>query len=87
MANYSKIKRGKLTQSCITTTVEGNWVLERWDDIEEVVNRIRKLEKEAEGRINKNNTLESKTTQDHHLFLLPSKRLKNCLSCKGGFLE
>jgi len=87
MANYSKIKRGKLTQSCITTTVEGNWVLERWDDIEEVVNRIRKLEKEAEGRINKNNTLESKTTQDYHLFLLPSKRLKNCLLCKGGFLE
>ena len=28
MANYIKIKRDKSTQSCITTTVEGNWILE-----------------------------------------------------------
>ena len=26
-------------------------------------------------------------TQDYHLFLQPSKRLKTCLLCKGGFLK
>jgi len=62
MANYSKIKRGELMWSCIATTVEGNWVLEKWNNIEEVVNRIRKLEREVEGRIDKDNMLEGKTT-------------------------
>jgi len=28
MANYIKIKRDKSMQSHITTTVEGNWILE-----------------------------------------------------------
>ena len=74
-------------QSHIAITVEENWILKRWDDIGEVVDRIRKLEREIEGRIDKDNMLESKTTQDCHLLLLPNKRLKNCLLCEGGFLE
>ena len=73
--------------SHIVTTVEENWVLERWDSIEEVVNRIRKLEKEVKRRVDKDNMLESKTTQDYCLLLRPSKRLKNYLSCKGEFLK
>jgi len=28
MVNYVKIKRVELTQSHITTTIEGNWILE-----------------------------------------------------------
>jgi len=51
------------------------------------VNRIRKLEREVEERIDEDNALESKITQDHCLLLLPSKRLKNYLLCEGGFLE
>jgi len=33
------------------------------------------------------NILESKTTRDCCLSLQSSKRLENCLLCKGGFLE
>jgi len=87
MANYIKIKRVELMHSHIATTVEGNWVLEKWDDIGEVIDRIRKLEREVEGRIDKYNVLKSKTTQDYCFLLLSNKRLKNCLLCKGGFLE
>jgi len=45
------------------------------------------LEREVEKRIDEDNALESKMTQDHRLLLLPSKRLENHLSCEGGFLE
>jgi len=87
MANYIKIKRVELMQSCIATTVEENWILEKCDDIGEVMDKIRKLEREVEGRIDKDNALESKTTRDHCLLLLPNKRLKNYLLYEGGFLE
>jgi len=76
-----------LTRCHIATTVEGNWVLEKWDDIGEVVDRIRKLERVVEGRIDEDNVLESKTTQDCCLLLLPNKRLEDHLLCEGGFLE
>ena len=36
MANYGKIKRVKLPQSCITMAVEGNCNLEEQEGIEEV---------------------------------------------------
>jgi len=62
MANYIKIKRIELTRHYITTTVKGNWVLEKWDDIGEVIDRIRKLKREVEGRIDKDNMLERKIT-------------------------
>jgi len=87
MANYIKIKRVELMQSCIATTVEENWILEKCDDIGEVMDKIRKLEREVEGRIDKDNALESKTTRDRCLLLLPNKRLKNYLLYEGGFLE
>ena len=87
MANYIKIKRVELMRSCIGTTVEENWVLEKCDDIGEVMDKIRKLEREVEGRIDKDNALESKTTRDRCLLLLPNKRLKNYLLYEGGFLE
>jgi len=87
MANYIKTKRVELMRSCIGTTVEENWVLEKCDDIGEVMDKIRKLEREVEGRIDKDNALESKTTRDRCLLLLPNKRLKNYLLYEGGFLE
>jgi len=59
------IKRDESMWSHITTTVEGNWVLERWDNIKEVMDRIKKLEREVEGRIDKDNMLKSKMTQCH----------------------
>jgi len=62
MANYIKIKRIELARHYITTTVKGNWVLEKWDDIGEVIDRIRKLKREVEGRIDKDNMLERKIT-------------------------
>ena len=87
MANYIKIKRDKSTQSCITTTVEGNWILEEWEDTEDVGRKIRKLEREVKERFNENNRLEDKMTCDCRLSLQSSKRLENHLSCEGGFLE
>ena len=87
MAKYSKIKRVELLWSCITTAVEGNWNLEEWEDIKEIERRTEKLRRKAAGRLDKDNTLESKITQDHHFYLQPSKRLKIWPSCKGRFLE
>jgi len=43
------------------------------------------MRKEVKGRLDEDNTLKSKTTQDHHLLLQPIKRLEAHLSCKGGF--
>ena len=56
--------------------VEGNWNLEEQEDIGEVEGRTEKLRREEAGRLNKNNRLESKTTQDCCLHLQPGKRLK-----------
>jgi len=42
-----------------------------------VEGKIRKLGREIEERIDEDNRLEDKTTQDHYLLLLPSKRLKS----------
>jgi len=56
--------------------VDGNWNLEEQEDVEELGRRTEKLRREAVGRLNENNALKSKTTQDHHLYLQPSKRLE-----------
>ena len=61
MANYSKIKRVELLQSRIAMAVEGNWNLEKWEDIEEVERRTGKLRREAAGRLDEDNALESVT--------------------------
>ena len=87
MANYSKIKRVKLLWSRIVMAVEGNWNLEEQEDIEEVERRTEKLRREAVGRLDKDNTLKSKTTRDCCLCLQPSKRLETHLLCEGGFPE
>jgi len=39
--------------------------------------KIRKLGREIEERIDEDNKLEDKITRDHHLLLLPSKRLES----------
>jgi len=44
----------------------------RYKEVEEGLER---LDREVEERFDKNNTLESKTTQDCHLSLWPIKRL------------
>ena len=76
MANYSKIKRIKPMWSCVGIVVGGNWNLEDQKDIEELRRRTKKLRSEAVERLDEDNMLESKTTQDHHLCLQPSKRLE-----------
>jgi len=76
MANYSKIKRVKPPWSCIIMVVEGIWNLEEQEDIEEVERRTEKLRREVVGRLDEDNMLESKMTQDHCLCLQPGKRLK-----------
>ena len=45
------------------------------------------MKRDTEGRLDKDNRLESKTTRDCHLLLQPGKRLKTYLLCKGGFQE
>jgi len=59
--------------------VEGNWNLKEQKDIEEAERRTEKLRREAAGRLDEDNALESKTTQDRHLCLQPSKRLETRL--------
>jgi len=79
MANYSKIKRVEPPWSHIAIAVERNWNLEEQGDIEEVERRPEKLRREAAGRLDEDNMLKSKTTQDCHLCLQPSKRLETRL--------
>jgi len=69
MANYSKIKRAELPRSRIAMAVEGNWSPEEWEGIEEVKRRTEKLRKEAAGRLDEDNVLESKMAWDHRLRL------------------
>ena len=69
MADYIKIKRVKLIQSCIATAVEGNQIPEEWEDIEEVKREIEKVRKKTKGRSDEDNVLEGKMTQDHYLLL------------------
>jgi len=45
------------------------------------------VRRDAEGRLDEDNTFESKTTQDHCLYLQPSKRLETHLLYEGGFQE
>jgi len=56
--------------------VEGNWNLEEQEDIKEVERGTEKLKREVTRRLDKDNVLESKMTQNHHLYLQPSKRLE-----------
>jgi len=56
--------------------VEGNWNLEEQEDIGKVERGTEKLRREAAGRLDEDNALENKTTQDRHLHLQSSKRLK-----------
>jgi len=76
MANYSKIKRVGPPWSHIAVAVEGNWNPEEQEDIGEVERGTEKLRREAVGRLDEDNVLESKTTQDRHLCLQPGKRLE-----------
>ena len=69
MADYIKIKRVKLTWSHIAITIEENWILEEWENIEDVEKRIKKLKREVEGRFDEDNVLESKMTWDCCLLL------------------
>jgi len=69
MANYSKIKIVESPQSHIAMAVEGNWNPEKWEDIEEVKRRIGKLRREVVERLDEDNALESKMTQDCRLCL------------------
>jgi len=56
--------------------VEGNWNMEEQKDIEEVERETEKLRREAAGKLDEDNMLESKTTRDCHLHLQPGKRLE-----------
>ena len=42
--------------------MEGNWILEKWNNIEDVVSRVKKLGREVEGRFDEDNVLKSKMT-------------------------
>ena len=79
MANYSKIKRVEPPWSHFVMAVEENWNLEEQGDIKEVERRLEKLRRELARRLDKDNVLKSKTTQDRYLCLQPSKRLKTQL--------
>jgi len=76
MANYSNIKRVEPPWNHIAIAVEGNWNLEEQEDIEKIERRPEKLRKETAGRLDEDNGLESKMTQDHCLRQQPGKRLK-----------
>ena len=67
--------------------VEENWTPEEWENIEEIERGIEKMRRDAEERLDEDNTLKGKITQDCYLLLQPSKRLETHLSCEGGFQE
>jgi len=46
---------------------------------------MEKLRRAAAERLDEDNALEGKMTQDCHLCLQPSKRLETCLPYKGEF--
>jgi len=56
--------------------VEENWNLEEQEDIGEVERGTEELRREAAGRLDEGNALESKITRDRHLCLQPSKRFE-----------
>ena len=87
MANYGKIKRVKPPQSYIIIAVEGNRNLEEQEGIEEIERGTKKLRRETVGRLDEDNALENKITQNYHLYLQLSKRFETQPSCKRGFLE
>jgi len=64
MANYSNIKKTKSMQSHIATTIEGNWVSEKQEDIGSAVRRLEKLKREIKEGLDKDNMLKSKMIQD-----------------------
>ena len=64
-------------EHCIPIAMGENWNLEKWEDIEETVERLGKSEKEIKERFNQDNILESKITRDCCLSLYgPSKGLR-----------
>ena len=69
MANYGKIKRVELPQSHIAMAVEGNWNLEEWEGIEKEKGGTEKLRREIVERLDEDNALEGKMTQNRHLYL------------------
>jgi len=73
MANYSKIKRVELLQCCIAMAVKGNWNLKEWESIEKVERGTEKLRREAAGRLDEDNVLESKAIRNPHLCLGPAR--------------
>ena len=74
-------------KDCIAMVIQGNWNLKKWEGIEKTVEKIEKLRKEVEERINKNDMLKSKMTWDCYLSLQPIKRFESHLSYRGGFQE
>jgi len=76
MANYSKIKRVVPLRSCLVTVVGGNWKIEEWECIGEVIGRTGKLRRGVVGRLDEGNAHENKTAQDGHLCLRSVEMLK-----------
>ena len=69
----------------IANATGGDWNLEKWEDVEETVERLGESRREVEERIDEDNVLESKITWDCCLSLQPIKRLEGYLLCRGGF--
>jgi len=76
MANYSRIKRVIPSRSCLVTAVGGNWKVEEWECIGEVIGRTGKLRRGVVGRLDEGNAHENKTAQDHCLCLRSVEMLK-----------
>jgi len=49
--------------------VEGNWNLEEWEGIEEEERETKKLRREVAERLDEDNALKDKMTQNHCLHL------------------
>jgi len=76
MANYSEIKRVIPSQSRLVTAVGGNWKVEEWECIGEVIGRTGKLRRGVVGRLDEGNACENKTAQDCCLCLQFIETLK-----------
>jgi len=56
--------------------VEENWKIEKYEYIEEVKRKTRKLRREVVGQLDEGNTRKSKTAQDCRLCLWAVKRFE-----------
>ena len=70
-------------KNSIANILEGDWGSRIWWGVEGVEEGLERSGKEVEERIDEDNMLKNRLTQDQHFSLLPIKRLESYLLFRG----